>query len=68
MIKVTKLIVKLKNGAYVKDWQYSQGFLDIVETLSPFQAISVSSADFNMFFTGIDAEHLIARYQVTFSK
>ncbi len=49
-MKITKDVVKLKSGLYAKDWEYSQGWFDVVETPDIFQACPVSDANFKTFF------------------
>lgn len=36
--------------SYVKDWQYSQGYFDVVPTENAHEAMAVSEEDFQRFF------------------
>jgi len=44
-----KNVVRLNNGNYVKDWQYSQGHFDVVETDKVEEAIHVDRGHFYFF-------------------
>ena len=57
MTKV-KHIVRLENGKYVKDRQYSQGHFTIAETTDIFKACEIDQGNFNIFFKDEGAERL----------
>lgn len=52
-------IVKLKNGNYVKDWQYSQGIFEVEETNNVFHAKWIPESQFTKFFKPKDAGHTL---------
>lgn len=49
-MKKTLNIVRLENGKYVEDWQYSQGNFDVTETADILKACGVTFSNFKMFF------------------
>jgi hypothetical protein len=44
-------IVRLANGEYVRDYQYSQGYFDIDTTTDPLQARDIDEETFKTNFT-----------------
>lgn len=53
-------IVKLPQGTYVQDWQYSQGNFEVVQTPDIFNAIDFTGKEhgFKTFFRDIGAQML----------
>lgn len=60
-----KTIVLLANGNYVKSWQYSQGYFDVVETEDVLEATSVSKNNYETFFQKDGAKLMLVKYDVT---
>lgn len=54
----TRKVVRLTNGLFVKDWQYSQGHFDIVDTEDPLEACNIPEQAFKTFFKRQGGEHL----------
>lgn len=49
-MRETKTIVRRANGGYVKSWQYSQGYFDVIETTDILEAALVTERNFKTFF------------------
>lgn len=47
---ITKQVVRLSNRKYVKNWQYSQGHFDVVETDDILEAMEMEEENFMVFF------------------
>jgi hypothetical protein len=63
-MKTTKNIIKLANGKFVKDWEYSQGHFDLVETDDALEACELDEENFMVFFMDKGATRVTAKITV----
>lgn len=61
----TKLVVVLKNGKFVKSWQYSQGIFDVLKTSDVDKAEEIGEMAFDTFFSNEGATRVRVTKTIT---
>lgn len=57
-MKIVKHVVQVKNGNYISEWGYSQGYFSFAETNDILKGCEIDKETFYTFFNKIGGIHL----------